>query len=334
MSVGGWFDAENLFGAIQVYGAVERQSPPDASNILVMGPWYHGGWAGSDGSSLGHVRFNAKTSVHYRDEVEAVFFRSRLKSTSAAPLPEATVFETGTNQWRQFPKWPPDGVVSKPLFLREGGRLAFATPGDEEAFDEYVSDPAKPVPFTTTTSAGMTREHMLDDQRFAATRPDVLVYQTDPLDRDLTLAGPILPSLHVSTTGTDSDWVVKLIDVYPDSFPDLDPNPAGIKMAGFQQLVRGECFRGKFRRSFETPQAFTPGKPEKLEYTMPDVFHTFRKGHRIMIQIQSTWFPLVDRNPQTFTDIYSAKPEDFKKATQRVYRSKGMPSSIKLGVLP
>jgi hypothetical protein len=332
MSVGGWFDAENLFGALHVYASVERQSP-ETRNVLVMGPWWHGGWAGSDGSSLGAVRFNAKTSVWYRDEVEAVFFRSNLKSESAPAPAEATVFETGANQWRQFPKWPPDGVVSRALYLREGGRLAFAAPADEDVFDEYASDPAKPVPFTASTAGGMTREHMLDDQRFAATRPDVLVYRSEPLDRDLTIAGPILPSLHVSTTGTDSDWVVKLIDVYPDSFPDPDPNPTGVKMAGYQQLVRGECFRGKFRKSFESPEPFTPGKPERIDYTMPDAFHTFRKGHRIMLQIQSSWFPLVDRNPQTFTDIYSARAEEFRKAVQRVYRSKDRPSALRLGVL-
>jgi hypothetical protein len=298
-----------------------------------MGPWWHGGWAGSDGSSLGAVRFNAKTSVWYRDEVEAVFFRSNLKSESAPAPAEATVFETGANQWRRFPKWPPDGVVSRSIYLREGGRLAFAPPADEDAFDEYASDPAKPVPFTASTAGGMTREHMLDDQRFAATRPDVLVYRSEPLDRDLTIAGPLLPSLHVSTTGTDSDWVVKLIDVYPDGFPDPDPNPTGVKMAGYQQLVRGECLRGKFRKSFETPEPFTPGKPERIDYTMPDAFHTFRKGHRIMVQIQSSWFPLVDRNPQTFTDIYSARAEEFRKAVQRVYRSKDRPSAVRLGVL-
>ncbi len=331
MTVGGWFDAENLFGALQVYGSVERQNP-DAYNILVMGPWYHGGWAGSDGASLGHVRFNAKTSLPYR-ETELAFFRWRLK-LKGEKLPEATLFETGTNQWRRFPKWPPDGVVSRALHLREGGRLAFAASPDEGVFDEYVSDPSKPVPYTLTTAAGMTREHMLDDQRFAATRPDVLVYQTDPLDRDLTVAGPLLPSLHVSTTGTDSDWIVKVIDVYPDSFPDPDPNPTGVRMAGFQQLLRGECFRGKFRRGFEQPEPFRPGMAERIDYTMPDVFHTFRRGHRIMVQIQSSWFPLVDRNPQTFTDIYSAKAEDFRKATQRVYRSKDMPSAVRLGVLP
>jgi hypothetical protein len=333
MTVGGWFDAENLFGALHVYGSVERQSP-GTDNVLVMGPWWHGGWAGSDGASLGAVQFGFKTAVGYRDDVESVFFESRLKGRSPVALPEATVFLSGRNEWRRFDRWPPEGLAARSLHLREGGRLSFEAPDAEEGFDEYVSDPAKPVPFTVSTAGGMTREHMVDDQRFAAARPDVLVYQTEPLEEDLTVAGPVAPSLVVSTTGTDADWVVKLIDVYPDSFPDPQPNPTGVRMGGYQQLVRGECMRGKFRRSYESPEPFEPGKPAKVEYGMPDVFHTFRKGHRVMVQIQSSWFPLVDRNPQVFTDIYSARLSDFRKATQRVYRSKGAPSSLRIGVLP
>jgi putative CocE/NonD family hydrolase len=333
LTVGGWFDAENLFGALHVYGSVERQSP-ETTNVLAMGPWWHGGWAGSDGASLGAVNFGFKTSVGYRDDVEARFFRRVLKEGSRPDLAEATMFETGRNEWRRLDRWPPEGLVSRSLHLREGGRLSFAASEDAEGFDEYVSDPAKPVPFTAGTAGGMTREHMVDDQRFAATRPDVLVYQTEPLEQDLTVAGPITPSLIVSTTGTDADWVVKLIDVYPDSFPDPQPNPAGVRMAGYQQLVRGECMRGKFRISYETPEPFEPGKPAVVEYVMPDVLHTFRKGHRIMVQIQSSWFPLVDRNPQVFTDIYSARLSDFRKATQRVHRSKSAPSLVRIGVLP
>jgi putative CocE/NonD family hydrolase len=191
-------------------------------------------------------------------------------------------------------------------------------------FDEYVSDPAKPVPYISGQAPGMTREHMVEDQRFAATRTDVLVYQTDELEEDVVVAGPITPSLLVSTSGTDSDFVVKLIDVYPEDFPDPNPNPAGVHMGGFQQLVRGEIFRGKFRKSFEKPEAFTPGKVERIEYVMPDVNHAFRRGHRIMMQIQSSWFPLADRNPQKFMDINSARASDFVKATERVYRGSGV----------
>jgi hypothetical protein len=333
--VGGWFDAENLFGALETYQAVERQSP-GASNVLVMGPWWHGQWARDDGEALGHVRFGAKTSLFYREQVEFPFFQHHLKGKPDPRLAEATVFETGANRWRTFDAWPPPGRLARRFYLRADGRLSEHAPQEEgpQAYDEYVSDPAKPVPYIAGQATGMTREHMADDQRFAASRPDVLVYRTDPLASDVTAAGPVAVRLQVSTTGTDSDWVVKLIDVYPDDFPELEPRPKDVLMGGYQQLVRGECFRGKFRKSFERPEPFTPGKVEKMEYVMPDVFHTFRKGHRIMVQVQSSWFPLVDRNPQTFCDIYRARPEDFRKATQRVYREKGAASSVELQVLP
>jgi putative CocE/NonD family hydrolase len=200
-------------------------------------------------------------------------------------------------------------------------------------FDEYVSDPARPVPYIPNIAIGMTRGHMVDDQRFASTRPDVLVFQTEPLEEHVTIAGPITAHLQVSTSGTDSDWVVKLIDVYSGDHPNPDPNPAGFQMGGYQQLVRGEVFRGKFRNSFEKPEPFEPGKVTKVEYVMPDAYHTFRRGHRIMVQVQSSWFPLVDRNPQTFCDIYQAREEDFQKATQRVYHSSQAASQIRLKVL-
>ncbi len=334
MTVGGWFDAENLFGALECYKAVERQSP-GASNVLVMGPWWHGQWAGDDGEALGHVRFGSKTGPWYRENVEFPFFRHHLKGGQDPKLPEATVFLTGRNEWKSFDAWPPKGLAKRTIYLRADGRLSFEPPQEESerAFDEYVSDPARPVPYIAGQAAGMTREHMVDDQRFAAARPDVLVWRTDPLDRDLTIAGPIAPSLHVSTTGTDSDWVVKLIDVYPPDFAEAEPRGKDLMMGGYQQLLRGECMRGKFRRSLEAPEPFVPGKVEKVEYVMPDAFHTFRKGHRIMVQVQSSWFPLVDRNPQKFCDIYSARPEDFQKATQRVYRSKGAASSVAVQIL-
>jgi putative CocE/NonD family hydrolase len=334
MTVGGWFDAEDLFGALNVYKSIERQSP-GANNTLVMGPWFHGGWSRSDGDKLGNVQFGSKTSLFYREHIEAVFFNAWLKGNGKPNLPEAYVFETGTNQWRQFDAWPPKNSAQQPLYFQANGKLGFDAPRDagSAAYDEYISDPAKPVPFISGQAAGMTREHMTDDQRFAATRTDVLVYQSDALDNDFTLAGPIQPSLRVSTTGTDSDWIVKLIDVYPDGYPDPDPNPTGIRMAGYQQLLRGEVMRGKFRTSFEHPEPFTPGKITKIEYVMPDVFHTFRRGHRIMVQVQSSWFPLVDRNPQKFMDIYNAKASDFQKATERVYRSSEAPSLVNVTVL-
>ena len=333
MTVGGWFDAENLFGALRVYEAVEGQGAK-SSNILVMGPWWHGGWAGSDGESLGHVKFGAKTSVHYRERIEFPFFCRHLKDAPDPKLPEATMFETGANRWRTFDVWPPKTVKKTALYFHAGGTLSFEPPtSGAPAFDEYVSDPARPVPYISGQSSGMTREHMVDDQRFAATRPDVLVYRTEPLREDVTIAGPIVPSLRVSTTGTDSDWVVKLIDVYPDDYPDPTPPVPGVKMAGYQQLLRGELMRGRFRRSFEKPEPFEPSTVDKVEYVMPDVLHTFKKGHLIMVQIQSSWFPLVDRNPQKFVDIYQATEADFQKATQRVYRSANAASSVQVHLL-
>ncbi|HWE92332.1 MAG TPA: CocE/NonD family hydrolase [Tepidisphaeraceae bacterium] len=335
MTVGGWYDAEDLFGALNVYREVGRNNPA-TFNMLVMGPWAHGGWAQGDGGHLGHVDFAAKTAEFYQDDIELPFLRHFLTDNAKLDLPRAFVFETGTNQWRRYAAWPPPGVREQTLYFHAGGKLSFHAPAagqDEAAFDEYVSDPAKPVPFISNVAVGMTREHMLGDQRFAASRPDVLVYQTDVLDQDVTLAGAVAPELFVSTTGTDSDWVVKLIDVYSGDFPNPDPNPDGVEMGGYQQLVRGEVFRGKFRNSFERPEPFEPGKMAKVRYGMPDVYHTFRRGHRIMVQVQSSWFPLVDRNPQTFCDIYHARPEDFHKATQHVFRAGPSASCVRVQVL-
>jgi putative CocE/NonD family hydrolase len=342
LTVGGWFDAEDLFGALEVYKNIERQNP-GMSNALVMGPWSHGGWARTEGSRLGDVTFGSKTSQYYQEKIEYPFFQSVLTGDGTHGLAEATVFETGRNRWHSLPEWPPREAARRALYLHAGGRLSFDPPGGAASdFDEYVSDPAKPVPFTSGTATGMTREHMVEDQRFASQRADVLVYQTDPLAEDLTVAGPIWPHLVVSTTGTDSDFVVKVIDVYPEDYPDPDakaddPDPWVVphsRMGGYQQLVRGEVFRGKFRRSFERPEPFVPSEPTAIDYVMPDVFHTFRRGHRVMIQIQSTWFPLVNLNPQRFLNINEAKESDFQKATQRVYRGKGRETRIELAVLP
>jgi len=333
LTVGGWFDAEDLFGALNTYKSVAKQGHA-GSNRLVMGPWYHGGWSGSSlGDHLGNVPFGAKTSEFFREQIEFPFFRYFLKGQGDLDLPEAYVFETGSNQWRRYDAWPPSQARAKSLYFHAGGKLSFDPPAEETAFDEYVSDPAKPVPYINQTSINMTREHMVEDQRFAAARPDVLVYETEPLTQSVTLAGPLEPRLFVSTTGTDSDFVVKLVDVYPDNFPDPDPNPAGIKMGGYQQLVRGELMRGRFRHSYEKPEPFSPGKMDTVDYTMPDVNHTFRRGHRIMVQVQSSWFPLADRNPQRFVDIYNAKADDFQKATQHVFRSHSAPSGVKVELL-
>ena len=320
MTVGGWFDAEDLQGAIKIYQAVEKNNP-NTYNILVMGPWFHGGWSRSDGDALGNVRFGSKTSEFYRQNIELIFFNHFLKDKGEMNLPEAYVFNTGSNEWRTLDHWPPRGTETKSIYLDSSGKLSFSDADGRQCFAEYVSDPAKPVPFINNTAIGMTREYMVDDQRFAATRPDVLVYQTDALAENMTVAGPIKVSLDVSTSGTDSDFIVKLIDVYPDDAPDNDPNPAGVKMGGYQMMVRGEPFRAKFRNSFVKPEPMTPGKVTRVEFEMPDVLHTFLKGHRLMVQVQSSWFPLVDRNPQKFVDIYNATEGDFQKATERVYCS-------------
>lgn len=329
MTVGGWFDAENLFGALAVYKSVEAASP-GAQNMLVMGPWYHGGWNRSDGDALGDVRFNAKTSLYYREQIELPFFNLHLKGKGSPRLPEAYVFETGTNQWRLEEAWPPKNARPRTLHFHARGGLSFDAPTDDAAFDEYVSDPARPVPYIGNISSTMTREHMVGDQRFAATRPDVLVYETPVLSEDVTIAGPIEVNLFVSTSGTDSDWIVKLVDVYPGDTPDNDPNPAGVKMGGYQQLLRGDVMRGKFRNSFEKPEPFQPGQPAPVRFTMNDLYHTFRRGHQIMVQVQSTWFPLVDRNPQQFLEINTSTEGDFRKATQRIYRSRSMGSHLRV----
>jgi len=341
MTVGGWFDAENLFGALEVYKNTEKQSP-NAQNTIVMGPWCHGCWARREGERLGNIYFNSNTSEFYRAEIEYPFFEQHLKGKEQAQLPEAYMFETGTNQWRKYDVWPPKEAQKATLYFGANGKLTFEPQTGAEGFDEYVSDPAKPVPFITDTSVGMTQEYMTDDQRQAGRRTDVLVYQTEPLVEDVTLAGPVAPNLLVSTSGTDSDWVVKLIDVYPDEAPDhVEPGKEererdvrGVRMGGYQQLVRGEPMRGRFRNSYEKPEAFEPNRATKVEWVMPDVNHTFRRGHRIMVQVQSTWFPLVDLNPQTFVpNIYEAKAGDFKKATQRVFREKNGASAVNVWVV-
>jgi hypothetical protein len=287
-----------------------------------------------DGDRLGNVRFASKTGDFFREKIMLPFFVHHLKDKEDPKLPEAWVFETGRNQWRRHDAWPPAQAAPRALYFEAGGKLAFNRPAAAQAFDEYISDPARPVPFTDEISQGMTYNYMTSDQRFAARRTDVLVYETEPLESDLTVAGPIECSLQVSSSGTDSDFVVKLIDVYPPEFPNSEPNPAGVQMGGYQQLVRGEPMRARFRNSFEKPEPLEPGRVTGVAFTMPDVYHTFRSGHRIMVHVQSSWFPLVDRNPQKFVPIHQAAEADFQKATQRVYRSAEHPSSITVRVLP
>lgn len=339
MTVGGWFDAEDLAGPLKVFRVVEGLGTA-ASNMLVMGPWSHGGWSRGDGQKLGNLDFAAKTGEFYRNQIEFPFFLYHLKGKGEPKLPKAYLFETGTNQWRKFDAWPPKDAVRRTLYFTARGKLAAAAPV-EDSFDEYVSDPSKPVPYLGYIHLGMRGDYMTEDQRFASERPDVLVYETEPLERDLTVTGPVHASLTVSTSGTDSDFVVKLLDVYPGNLPEPErapqsPPPPGnaVHMGGYQQLVRGEPFRGRFRNSFEKPEAFVPGKRAKIEYDLPDVCHTFRRGHRLMVQVQSSWFPLVDRNPQTFVEIPYAKESDFVKATQHVYRGPSGASAVSFAVLP
>ncbi len=339
--VGGWFDAEDLSGPLRTYDAI-RKFNPQTPATLVEGPWVHGGWARGDGSHLGDVQFNAKTSEYFRSNVQFPFFEFYLKGKGKAQ-PHAVVFETGTNVWHNFDVWPPKAAAPKTLYFHAGGKLSFDPPAEASGVDEYLSDPNHPVPFVGYTTDTVPQRYMVDDQRFASYRPDVLVYQTEPLEEDVTIAGPVSPRLKISSSGTDSDFDVKLIDVYPEDYPDPDGTSQGNKrildapplhMGGYQQLLRGEPFRAKFRNSLEKPEALAPGKETAIDFTMPDVYHTFRRGHRIMIQVQSSWFPLTDRNPQTFTDIPNAKPEEFQKATEQVYRQKDAASGVEVLVMP
>ena len=345
MTVGGWFDAEDLTGPLMTFNAIDKFNPElRASNTVVIGPWVHGGWARSDGDHLGDVTFGAKTGEFFRKEIQFPFFEHYLKDAQSQPLPKAYVFETGTNAWRKYDQWPPRPAEAKTLFFHPNGTLSFDAPTGSGK-DEYVSDPAHPVPFVSYTTDTVPQRYMDDDQRFAGRRGDVLVYSTAPLTEDVTIAGPISPKLHVSSTATDSDFVVKLIDVYPYDYPNpgaADPaqgkrilGDAPILIGGYQQLVRGEPFRAKFRNGLsQRPVALKPGEVTAVNFTMPDVNHTFRKVHRIMVQVQSSWFPLVDRNPQTFTDIPNARPEQFVKATETVYTGSANPSGVEVLVMP
>ncbi len=334
LNVAGWFDAEDFYGPMSIYYTIEKKNP-DNKSLLVVGPWLHGGWAQMDGDALGNIRFDSKTGEYYRKEVEFPFFVYHLKDKGKMDLPEALVFETGSNQWKSYDRWPPKEAAEKNLYFHANGKLSFALPKEksDSAYDSYVSDPNKPVPYTQEIRTSQGHLWMVEDQRFAARRPDVLVYQTDVLTEDVTIAGPIIASLYVSTTGTDADWIVKMIDVFPGDYPDNKPNPCNVRMGDFEMLVGADVFRGKYRNSFERPEPFVPDKVTKIEYDLRDKYHCFRKGHRIMVQVQSTWFPLIDRNPQKFVDIYQAKESDFQKATHRIYRSAEYPSCLKLRIL-
>jgi len=339
LTVGGWFDAEDLQAPLSLYKAIGDLNP-ETVNLLVEGPWVHGGWALLEGRRIGNVDFAQNTGEFFRAHIMLPFFEKYLKGKTVEELPKVYAFETGSNVWRKYAAWPPNNTVKRTLYLEAGNRLAFEAPGRGAGFDEYVSDPAKPVPYVGYQTLFVPQEYMVSDQRFAETRTDVLAYQSEVLTRDVTVVGPVSPRLFVSSSGTDSDFVVKLIDVYPQKEA-VEQQPHVVRdigvpetdLQGWEQLVRGEPFRGKFRHGFEKPEPFTPGKVEEIDFTMPDINHTFLRGHRIMVQVQSSWFPLTDRNPQTFVDIPKAKPEDFRKATERVYHENGHASGIEVQVL-
>jgi putative CocE/NonD family hydrolase len=341
MTVGGWYDDEDLFGALRTYQYIERQNP-GIFNVLVMGPWFHGGWERSEGDWLGTAYFGEKQSLLYRQKFELPFFNHFLKDKGdISQIKEVNVFDTGANSWRELEGWEPKISTDTTLYLGAGGTLSFDKNANGSGYDEYVSDPMKPVPYTQKITLNYPREFMTEDQRFAGRRPDVLVYQTEPLKEDITVAGDIKPQLFVASSGTDSDFVVKLIDVFPDDYkypegvkPPNDSLASVFHPGGYQMLLRGEPFPARFRNSFEKPEPLKPNEPVKISYVMPGIVHTFKKGHRIMVQVQSTWFPLVARNPQKFVpNPGQATDADFQKATERVYHSAAQPSGVVLPVM-
>ncbi|MEW4566652.1 CocE/NonD family hydrolase [Tautonia sp. JC769] len=344
MTVGGWFDAEDLYGPLNIYQAIERDNP-NTFNMLVMGPWGHGDWArNGDGPQVtGNIPFGEGLSTAYQEGVEARFFRHFLKEGNdpddpGPDLPEALTFDTGLKRWEEFDRWPPEGVKAAQLYFGDDRTLAANAPGEEdrEPFSEFISDPSTPVPDSSEIRIGMTpRAYMTDDQRFATRRPDVLTFRSRVLEADVTLAGPMIARLFVSTTGTDADWVVKLIDEYPGDHPAEGHAPEGVEFGDYEQLVRGEIIRGRFRNGFEAPEPFEPGAVSQVDLPLQDVFHTFKKGHRILVHVQSSWFPLFDRNPQTFVpNIFEADEDDFTRQTHRVYHSVEYPSHLEISLLP
>jgi uncharacterized protein len=334
LHVASWFDAEDFYGPMTIYQQIEKLNP-DNQSVLVVGPWTHGGWnSHPDGNSIGHMQFAGAPSRHFRDRVQFPFFERYLRDGAEPDLPEALVYESGLNEWRSYDAWPPRQIEQRKLYLRAGGRLSFDPPSDKaEAADSYVSDPARPVPSTAEVRFNQGHTWMVEDQRFASRRPDVLVYSSEPLPEDLTVSGQILANLIVSCTGTDSDYIVKIIDEYPGGATDPEPNPTGIRMGHAQLLVAGEVMRAKYRNSWSAPEPLVPNKPVAVQVDLRDRNHRFRKGHRIMVHVQSTWFPVIDRNPQVFTNIYRATEADYRKATQTIHRSADMASHLVLPVL-
>lgn len=335
LTVGGWYDSEDLYGPINIYKTIEEYDSLN-NNTIVMGPWTHGHWIKGKGDSLNDFFFGSNTADYFRKNILEPFFRYHLKGENILNVESAYMFDTGKNEWTGFEQWPPYNSVYAEMYLNSNSTLSFEPPQGNFDFTEYSGDPFNPVPYTSEfidSRSFYRRQYMIEDQRFTFTRPDVITFQTNPLNEDFTIAGPIIADLFVSTTGTDADWVVKLIDVHPYDAVNPDPNPAGVEMGGYQRLVRYEIMRGKFRDSYEYPEPFNPETVTEVRINLNDAYHTFKKGHRVMIQIQSSMFPLYDSNPQTFTDIYNADVQDFIKAYHRVYHSKENPSKIVLKVL-
>ncbi len=339
--VGGLFDAEDCWGAWNAYKAAEQNNPGKAFNKIVEGPWYHDQWSNQDGTHHGNIQFGSNTSYYYQQHFEIPFFNYFLKGKGdIAAIAEANIFVTGANEWKSFTKWPPENKEDKVMYLQANGKLDWSKPTAEKSFDEYTSDPNKPVPYEEEVHFNRTRTYMTDDQRFAARRPDVLVFKTDTLTTDITLAGNVIADILTSISTTDADFVVKIIDVLPeyegynkvDIYAEKDPEKI-YPMGGYQMLVRAEIMRGRYRKSYENPETFTPGKIEEVRFELPSIAHTFKKGHRIMVQIQSSWFPLVDRNPQQYMDIYNANSSDFKKADIRIYHEAANASKMILPVV-
>ena len=339
--VGGLFDAEDNWGAWNSYKAAEKNNPGKKFNKLVMGPWYHVQWANNDGTHLGNIHFGSNTSLWYQQNIEIPFFNYFLKGKGdVSEIAEANIFITGENEWRQFDEWPPAGKEDKILYLEENGKMGWNRPKSLTSFSEYISDPAKPVPYSGDVHFVRSRTYMIDDQRFAERRPDVLSFKTVVLPEDVTVTGIVTADLFTAISSTDADFVVKLIDVFPDNLSYNNENIYSDKdqvteypMGGYEMLVHAEVFRGRYRNSFENPEPFVPNKTEHVKFNIADIAHTFKKGHRIMVQIQSSWFPLVDRNPQKFVNIYEAGENDFQKATIRIYHDGKNASNILLPVL-
>lgn len=333
--VGGWYDAEDMYGPLHIYKTIEQKDKPNNTR-LVMGPWTHGSWIWAKGDSLGDFYFGGNTADYYRKEILLPFFKYHLKGEGNLNLNDAYVFDTGKNQWSNYPTWPPENVSEVKYYFQPNERLNSKTTNDEKSFTEYICDPFNPVPYTAKfedSKSFYNEVHLIEDQRYVSTRPDVLTFESEVLTQDVTIAGPITADLFVSTTGTDADFVVKAIDVYPDDEKDPDPNPAKVEMGGYERLVRTEIFRGKFRNSYENPEPFVPNKVTEVKINLNDAFHTFKAGHKIMIQVSSSYFPFFDVNPNTFCDIYSADKDKFVKAMIKIYHSKEFSSCVSFKVI-